>query len=398
VVLLGATALLMTACTTVVNGAAIYVAGPPPPGGVDLTLLDTGNYPTKPQPPLGPAGTPAEGRLIDAVHMAGFVVGPWQIDGRLSANGSPTGPVKDASAISEWEIAPIADAAGRHGAINGFVSTRDTKDNAMYLINAVLRFPDPGSAADAAREFGALALTPDPAAKTPSQPAPIPNHPETLAVAGTDTAAFNDSKPVNTLRAFTPHGPYVFMQWAQTPDGPDAAVTLATKAIEMQGPLIDRFKPADPAMFPTLQRDPDGLLARTIPATGDDASVDLNEVYDAAGALQFQDNPVNNGAVFTDSGMDQFAKGKTHIYRARDGAGAGHIVDQFVAELQADGAKPAAAVPHMDASRCMELTTAVGNNFGCYGTYDRYTIEAWSPQLADAQQLAATNYVILAAK
>jgi hypothetical protein len=209
---------------------------------------------------------------------------------------------------------------------------------------------------------------------------------------------FDQPKPVNTLRAYTPHGPYVFMQWAQTPDGPDAAIALIGKAIDMQGPAIDKFKPADPASFPTLQRDPDGLLARTIPAPKDNATVTQNEIYDEPATLQFQDNPVNSAQAFTDGGMDQWASGKTGIYRARDAAGASHILDQFIAELQVDGAKPAAAVPHMDASRCVEVTSPLGNNFACYVTYDRYLVETQSQQLADAQQMAAANYVILGAK
>jgi hypothetical protein len=399
-VFLAATALLMTACTSVVNGAAFYVPGPPPPGGVDLTLLDTGNYPTKPQPPLGQAGTASAGSLIDAAHMASFVVGPWEIDARLSDSAEPTLSIKDAAAITEVESQPLADAAGRHHFINGFASTRKSKDNEMSVVNAVLRFPDPGAAADAAKEFGALAAKPDPSTSevtTPPQPAPVPNHPETLAISSTLTE-FDNPKPVATLRAYTPHGPYVFMQWSQTPDGPDAAMALMVKAIDLQGPAIDKFKPADPADFPTLQRDPDGLLARTIPAPPDTALVTQNQVYDQPGALQFQDNAINSTQAFTDSGMDQWANGKTGIYRARDAAGASHIVEQFIAELQLNGAKPAAGVPHMDASRCVELTSALGNSYACYATYDRYTIEAQSQQPADAQQLAAATYAILSAK
>jgi hypothetical protein len=399
-VLLAATALLMTACTSVVNGAAFYVPGPPPPGGVDLTLLDTGNYPTKPQPPLGQAGSAHEGSLIDAAHMASFVVGPWQVDARLSDSAEPTMTFKDAAAISEVEDQSLADAAGRHGFINGFASTRKSKDNEMSVVNVVLRFPDPGAAADAAKEFGALAAKPDPSTSdvtTPPQPAPVPNHPESLAISSTLTE-FDNPKPVATLRAYTPHGPYVFMQWSQTPDGPDAAMALIVKAIDLQGPAIDKFTPTDPAAFPTLQRDPDGLLARTIPAPPNTAVVTQNEVFDQPGALHFQDNAINSAQIFTDSGMDQWANGKTGIYRARDAAGASHIVDQFIAELQLNGAKPAAGVPHMDASRCVENTSALGNSYACYATYDRYTIEAQSQQLADAQQLAAATYVIVSAK
>jgi hypothetical protein len=59
----------------VVDGSAVKAAGGPAPGTVDVALLDPGNYPTKPLPPRGVAGTPFEGKLLDAQRMADFVVG-----------------------------------------------------------------------------------------------------------------------------------------------------------------------------------------------------------------------------------------------------------------------------------------------------------------------------------
>jgi len=76
---------MVAGCSTVEHGNAVRASGGPPPGTVDVTLLDPGNYPTKPLAPMGAAGTPATGALLDAQRMADFVVGPWEVDPALAA-------------------------------------------------------------------------------------------------------------------------------------------------------------------------------------------------------------------------------------------------------------------------------------------------------------------------
>jgi hypothetical protein len=91
--------MLVAACTTVVDGVAAKAPGGPPPGAVDVALLDTGNYPTRPQPPLGKAGTRFRGGVIEAARMAGSVVGPWEIDSRLTDPGLAADIIEDADGI-----------------------------------------------------------------------------------------------------------------------------------------------------------------------------------------------------------------------------------------------------------------------------------------------------------
>lgn len=69
------------------------VRGPEPSyaDGVNVALMDTGQYPTHAGHPLGTAGKARKGAYLDAVRMPEFVVGPWEVDAALQNPGSPGG-------------------------------------------------------------------------------------------------------------------------------------------------------------------------------------------------------------------------------------------------------------------------------------------------------------------
>lgn len=397
VIPLAITAAAVAACTTVVDGAAVWAPGEAPPG-VDVALLDTGNYPRTPQPPLGAAGTPLKGLLLDAARMASHVVGPWEIDTRLTEGGRPNGILAEAGAMRQI-VGNEAAAAGKHNFINGFVSSRRSEPEQISMVNAVLRFADPQGAAAAAAEFAAFTVTPEAnPGGPPGQPVPVPNHDGTLATTFTRNLT-SAGRPMTSLSTYTAHGPYVLALEAGSYEGPDAAMALIVKGLDMQKPAIDRFKPTDPAAFPTLPQDPTGLLARTVPQSPDNVNINTNLVYDQHAALHFQSSPLTAAKLFAGTGMQAWASSKTSVYEARDAAAAIRLVEQFSPELQLGGAEPADGVPHMPDSRCFRTpippTSFV---FVCYATADRYAIETHAPQLLDAHQQAAAQYVILSAK
>ena len=113
--------------------------------------------------------------------MANNVVGPWEVDSTLTKwFGFGATVLQNAGDLAQLGPEPFAAAAGQHGFVNGFVSAR-TAEGQKILLNAVLRFPDPGAAAAAATEFG------DIAAKTGEgvQRAQMPGHPDTKAASYT---------------------------------------------------------------------------------------------------------------------------------------------------------------------------------------------------------------------
>ena len=85
------------------------------------------------------------------------------------------------------------------------------------------------------------------------------------------------------------------------------------------------------------------------------------------------------------------AMAKASVYEAKDAAGAKSVVDEFYDEVSPK-AKPANPVRNMPDSRCMQLED---RSFYCLATADHYAIEAAGPNLLDAQQLTAAQYVML---
>jgi hypothetical protein len=379
-------AVLSAACSATVDGSAVKSSGAAAGPTIDVSKLDVGPYPTQPSQPLGQAGDPDRGVFVESQRMANNVVGPWEVDPTVTGwFGFGATVLPNVGALAQIGPESFAAAASQHGYINGFASAR-TADGQKILLNAVLRFADPGAAAAAATDFG------DIASKTGDgvQPAQVPGHPETKAASYTQTEG-STGKKWNAVRAFTAHGQYVFMQLAQAIDGPDTAVGLVAKTIDLQGPAIDQFRATDPSEFADISLDPTGLLARTLPVPDKDATPIQNATYEQRGSLQFQTDPARSAKLFSDVGMDLAAMAKTNVYQTKDAAGAGKIVDGFYAELQPTS-QPAKPVNNLPNSRCLQLQD---KTFYCLGTADKYAIETTADKLLDAQQQVAAQYAML---
>jgi len=379
-------ALLSAACSTAVDGSAVKESGAPKAPTVDISKLDAGPYPTQPSQPLGVTGDPLRGVLVEAQRMANNVVGPWEVDSTLAGWFEFGATVlQSAEALANIGPEPFAAAASQHGFINGFASAR-TEEGQKILVNAVLRFADPESAAAAATDFG------DIAAKTGEgvQRAQIPGHPDAQAANYTQTEG-STGKRWSAVRAFTAHGPYVFMQLAQAVDGMEPALGLVAKTIDLQGPAIDQFRATDPSEFADISLDPTGLLARTLPVPEKEATTIQNTTYEQRGALQFQSDPSRSATLFSETDTDLVAMAKTNVYQTKDSESAARIVDGFYAELRPTS-QPTKPVNNLPDSRCLQLED---KSFYCLGAADRYAIETTSESLLDAQQQVAAQYAML---
>jgi hypothetical protein len=408
--LIVAAPIMLSGCTSVVFGSAVKAGGGPPPGAVDVELLDTGNYPTKPAPPLGAAGSEFNGKLIDASLMAEFVTGPWEVDPAFSKGLINTAMIlKSAEALQRGQSKAVVDAVVANGAfIYGFDAVRKTEDDRI-LGNAVYRFRDPQAAADAAKIMGEAALKADDG--TPPEPGkervavPIPGHPETLT-ASRQYVPYLETNPWTAVNSYTARGTYVLAQRAEGPADIDGTPLIA-KAIDLQGPAIDKFQPTDPAKFAELPADPTGLIARMLPLAGDSKTVIQQKTFGQHATLLFQDDPVKATPLLAETGVDAFIKATTNVYRAKDAAGAARLVDQFAADVLGGSFDPpfrdAQGVNFMPASRCLEFPGGPKEydpqrSFYCLAPVENYVIEVQSGQLRDAQQQVAAQYVMLLAK
>lgn len=397
---IGAVALVvvLTGCTRVVEGEAGRAPGGPAPGAVDPALLVPGNYPTKPQGALGTAGTPERGARVEGARMAGAVVGPWELDPRLAEGVLPTGVLTSAQQLKV--LTTSAEAAGRHQFITSFVSARRNDDNTLGMTTALLRFADEASAAQAAGDMHDMSLVPPPAGSflIPRAPIAVPDHPDALATSATGPSAAGDPRPASNVEVLTAHGPFVLYQYAKSLGEIDAALGLAKSALEKQIPRVDGFAPTDVAGLAELAVDPTGLLARTLPAPPDNSPGLPNDLtFDRAGSLHFQTDPVKTSALFDKAGMDVWASGKDTVYQTRDSASASEVANAFTAEMR-EGGSAEASVPNLTGSQCSKKQQLTVVLFVCYSTADRYVIEATAPQLADAQQQSAAQYLMLTAQ
>ncbi|KAB7760664.1 DUF7373 family lipoprotein [Mycolicibacterium mucogenicum] len=382
---------LLAGCTTVTNGDATKDPSFKP-GDALVSLLNPGNYPTAPKP--GPAlKQEAEtGRIIDAERLADFVVGPWEVDSTLTNIGiNVTGLYLDAAGLISVER-PMVQIANDHQFINGFGSARGTTrgaDHTNGLVNLVLRFPTADLANDAVRQFSAQAPTIDRA--SPNQPIPIPGHPEALAHQST----LFDGR--FTVTAYTPHGPYVLYQYANSDKTLDTATQLIAKALDLQAARIDGFHPTDPAQFATMPTDPDGLLRRTVPTKEHRGNQGL---WGPRGIVHYDDDPIRASAALTAAGVDVISVRGTHLYRAKDADAATQLAQKFGEPDGTNPTEPGPSVPGLPSAKCQSIDSAdvKARIYSCAAALDRWVYTAASLQPFDATQRMASQYLLLTAK
>lgn len=392
VVLLTA-ALVATGCTSVTTGTAQRAAGGPAPGAVDPALLNYGNYSITPLPPMGAGGGPIAGALLDARRMADFVVGPWEADNSLVEAGtlsfaSGGMSLKPGALVAILPTLGSTNTTAGKQMVNGYASIR-VGANKNQLLNAVVRMSDPQAAIDAAAELAGLVAAAELAGQPlAAAPKPLPGYPQTQSVQHTFAV---DGRDRNAVQAFTAHGNYLLYQAAYADSGMDAAIALAVGILDRQIPRIDAFVPTDPAEFPTLPRDPSGLLARTLPVLTGEENVNNEATFGSYGVLHYTDNPVLAEQVFADAGVDVALHGDSWVFRTRDAAGAAAVAELLVGP---DEERPTDAVPGLPGSRC-----ALGDNDTkvCVATADRYAFQVGGNQLTDVHQQAAAQYLLLTA-
>lgn len=384
-------AVLVTAgCNSVVDGSASKETGGPAAGAADPALVDVGNYPTKPRPPLGTSGV--NGAIIEGQRMADFVTGPWEVDPALiEGYGFGAMVLRNAQPLKNTFSTEIVQAIGGPDFVNGFVTARSVHGNKI-LINSVLRYRTP-EAAKAAAEVLARAALESKVATPPIETTAIPRHPETSGVSHVFVDTDSDRR-WSVAQGVTAHGPYVLLQQAESTDGLDPALELIAKTLDLQAPLIDQFQPTDPEKFADLPRDPTGLLARTLPVPDKTATIVQNATFGQHGTLHFQSNPVTSAPLFNETGMDTMVRGMTTLYQTKDDAAATRIATAFADET-ASASRPADPVEHLPGSRCMQIPSG---SFYCTAAAGRYAIESNATQLPDAQQQLAAQYLMALAK
>lgn len=391
-----AVAALTVACSTTVAGSAIKAPGTDSADGVDLALLDVGNFPTTPRAPLGVAGDAMNGRWAEGRRLAGTVVGPWEVDPDLIEYAQiDSGVVKDTDAVNAKLGAPLGEALNGHNLLAGFSSSRHTAKGRPYkgLLNIVLELASPAdaTAAAAAMAAKAAALT-MPFADKPiaTQPFSVPRYPGTAALTYQWTALYPDpGAPRFSVTALTAHGQYVLAQTATSADKADVAAQLIATTLDLQQPLVDKFKPTPPDQMAQLPLDPDGLMARTVAPRQENESIN-DGIYDAHGALHLATgDPVHLAALFRSAGVQQVAEVvETRVYQTPDAGSAARIVADMSGPQQVGG------ISGMPKAKCFNETLG----YWCVARADRYAYEMQNEQEHALHQMMAAQYRMLTGK
>jgi hypothetical protein len=384
--MIAATAWLLGGCVTIVQGSPASVAGPP--RAVDVKSLDVGGYPTQPRSPLGAAGTAAAGAVIEAQRLANYVVGPWEVAGELtSAFAMGAAAMTKADALAVLGPTQLAAVSGRHNFINGFVTARQA-DGQTSLINAVLRFADPSSAAAALSELAPTTVRES--GPAPEQRTVIPGQPDAVATRSSVTDP-TTLRQWSVVRSFAAHGRYLLTEVAASVHGLIPAARLVAATIDLQGRVIDQFAATEPAAWADLPVDPTGLLARTLPLSSQQATTTQNARFGKRGALHFLEGPTQFDAVFDATVMDLATRARTNVYRSSDADAAARIAENLAAQAEKSGGLPVDGVPGMPATRCVRRSVG----YYCAASADRFAFEAHSFDLRDVHQQIAAQYTLL---
>lgn len=389
-------AAVTVACSTTIAGSAIKAPGQASSNdGVNLALLDAGNFPTTPRAPLGVAGDALRGGWAEGRRVAAAVVGPWEVDADLIDYAQlESGVVKDTDAVDALLGAPMGKALNGHHLLAGFSSARHT-DKGPYkdLLTMVLELASPADATAAVTDMAATAASltmPFDTNPVATRPFSIPRYPGAAALSYQWTSHYPEpGGPRFTVTALTAHGQYVLAQAATSGDKSDIAAQLVATALDLQQPLVDTFKPTPPDQMAQLPLDPDGLMARTVAPRSENESIS-DGIYDAHGALHLApEDPVHLAALFKSAGVQQVAYIlETRVYQTPDTGAAARLVADMTGPHQVGG------ISGMPKAKCFNETLA----YWCVARADRYAFEMQNEQEHALHQMMAAQYRMLTGK
>lgn len=419
--LIGILVLVLTSCTSTVPGSARKSVDPSNPDDVTVAVLDTGNYPTAAKGIAGTVHDRDEGSHVEAMRMSEYVHGPWEYDRALRESGiaevGQTGYLATPLTTTQYLFPdPLANIATAHGFVSGFSTSRADRgtDHHRELLGAVLRFPDPASAADAARDMSDHDNGEDRA--LPSEFGATTRHRITLSDSPESIAWSYDRDNGTEVRSYTAHGVYILFYRARITSADPAWVgaRMAGYLVEEQGRVIERFTPTDPGELLELPLDPTGwLLAHVLEPTGINMGPNSVGTWPAGGALHFEEDPIESKTLFDTAGVRWMAQRfEARVYEARDVDGAGLLVDKYAKQTSAmPNVAAAPPIPGMPHAKCFvrsgddvaaadqaALIRQLRWHYKCFARADRYAFSVFSSDLRDAMQQTSAQWRILAGK
>lgn len=363
---------------------------PTSPGTSGTSTAGTGqtSYPSTPLQYNKTPSSAESANVLEAHRIAGYLVVPTLVDPSYTDSASiSTLAYKGPSAMSTlFGSSAMPTVAKNAGMITGFSSARHDADNNGVVV-AAFEF---GSAAKATA--AAPALTAAAADKEHDKGrAAVPG----FAAATGWYGAFDPKTPY--FHAFLAQGAMVLYVYIS---GPKLTATtqqaaLAARMFAAETAGLSHFVPTAPDKLMQLPVDPQGMRARTLPHTGDNATVN-DGLFSADGQLHFDTEPVKTKAIFESAGVDMVSDGRAAVYRARDENGATLVQADFIASTQnSDKAmQPYELTSGAKNTKCLQQ--ALDSSYYCVGTVGRYAFELGADNEADLEAAVTAQAALLA--
>ncbi|TWS19373.1 hypothetical protein FK529_09210 [Tsukamurella asaccharolytica] len=358
--------------------------------------LDTGNYPTTPR--VVKAVTPADAWQQEGFRIGDSVISPWDVDSSLTGTtvgegGELVGPVwmpaqLGANGLALPMTTEMLDAFKSSPFQAGFVAAAQNADKTKVFRAALFRYPS----ADAVRTVVDAAVAKNP---TPGTQNLVPGA-VTLMVTGTSGG---DTVTVGIAKGAM----LALLSLTSATTNVDATKAILTKAVQLQTPKIDEYKPSPSSgAMPNVPMDRDGIMSRTLASRpGSDYNNALSpefnwtDGYSTAGT--FARLLVQNRGVDTRWGVDLVGRTSfVSVLRLPNEQKAGEYIQTDA--LNPSPGNPFATVPGINSSlaRCYSGSTRdrVVHTCAVHGRYVAYTV---GTTLQRVMQAASAEYLILKA-
>ncbi|WP_067861454.1 DUF7373 family lipoprotein [Nocardia shimofusensis] len=382
------------------SGCGSDIEGTPVRAQTDLSTLDVGNFRTAPEQ-LGNAENERQARVRESQRLGDYVALPFEADPSYTEDVWFLSPhvVLDQDALGTLVINDTFDDVAQDlvaGWVNAW-STGGGPDDPRRTMNiAVLMFPD----AATADEVGP-ALEHDDFTYNPG------NEPVTVGKYPASKAHWRPT--VSSIGSWTVRDRYVvFVKIDDEISPPDlpALTAQVEKILDVQIPLLDEFEPTPADQLRRIPLDPEGLLGRTLPT--DPATpirADPDGLYTGRAILSLLQADPGDLDMLREHDVDLVAFGDAVVFRSRDAENAVALWQLW---------RPSAA-PKPE-QRIVEPPSGLGDNVECYadlhifeGTervrghlcvlqVDRYTVQAFAPQLQVLHQKVSAQYALLTAQ
>jgi hypothetical protein len=378
--------------------AIVSGCGAPAASVVDVSKLDSGNYPTEPQP------VKEDNSFDEAVHREGrrlaeHVPLAYEADPQLTFGHAWPGHINTAKHPPRGPVSARTFAVDAPGLIVSWSTDgqrrRDASDG-RSMTQYVLRFDSAASAAHAGQTLPAAQL-----AELGYQPLTVPGQ----------SLARGAWKPGDTQRTasyyvWAPHGSYLLFAYlfdpVSVPPNLAAAATQLGSALAKQAEYLRGYQPTSVSDIVKLPADTSDLLKRTLPRDNQDrGTADPPGVYTLRAAAAYAYDPRESLSAYRDAGVELIAIRDSLVAPARDAAAARGLISKLSKRFpeDLDPAKPPPGMPGTECAARKEKTD--GNRpylarFTCYTSYDRYFAVVSGANQQDTYQRTAAQYKILA--